>query len=282
MKITNKNNLPSAFVNIAQEQRDIVDKHYSVTTILKGVREILLTRRHNDELESDVSDMIWAVWGTAVHHVLEQADDENVVELSLKKEIKDGYYLTGQCDLYNKHTFTIEDYKTASVWKIVNGDLDDWKKQGMMYAWLAVNMGWHVGKIKFHALLKDWSPAKARQGGNYPKSAITTIEWKVSAYDLLEIEEFIMSKFDKIIANEPIGDDKLPKCSEKERWATPTKWAVMKKGRKSAVKLYDSEEDLPEVMDPYYVVKREGESRKCMDYCPVREICKFGSKGGSK
>lgn len=273
MKITNKNNLPNAFVNIANEQRDIVDKHYSVTTLLKGTREVLLTRRYKNTLETDVSDMIWAIWGTAVHYVLEQADDKNMVELRLKQEIKDGYYLTGRCDLYNKEEFTIEDYKTASVWKIVNDDLEDWRKQGMMYAWLAIKMGWHVEKIKFHALLKDWSPSKAKRGGNYPQSAIITKEWKVSALDLLDIEEFIKEKFDDLIANEDSLDTELPLCSKEERWGTPTKWAVMKKGRKSAVKLYD---EMPnEVEQPYYIEKREGEDRKCMDYCPAREVCPY-------
>ena len=33
----------------------------------------------------------------------------------------------------------------------------------------------------------------------------------------------------------------VPYCSLSYRWATPSKWALMKDGRKSAIKLYDTE-----------------------------------------
>ena len=114
MKITNKNNLPSAFVNIANDERVYKDKRYSVTTILKPTRMILLEKRYADEIEQDVSDMIWSIWGTAVHYVLEQADNYNMTEKRFEEEVMEGYCLTGQIDLYNKDTFTIEDYKSIA------------------------------------------------------------------------------------------------------------------------------------------------------------------------
>jgi hypothetical protein len=276
LKITNKKNLPSAFVNIANEQREYHDKHYSVTEILSGVREILLKRRHYDELEEDVSDMIWAIWGTAVHKMLEEHDTENVVELEMFHEIRDDYYLTGKCDLYNQDEFSIEDYKTASVWKVVHEDFEDWRKQGLMYAWLAIRQGLIVDKIKFYALLKDWSVSKAKYSKDYPQQAIYTYEVKVDSASLKEIEQFIRTKFDDIIVNEDTIDSELPICTKKERWTTPTVWAVMKKGRKSAVKLYNNKEDLPEeILEPYYIEVRKGEDKKCDNYCLVANECSY-------
>jgi len=275
MKLTNKNNLPSAFVNIASEERIYKDKHYSVTTILKPTRMILLEKRYADEIEQDVSDMIWAIWGTAVHHVLEQADEYNVTEKRYEQEIIDGYYLTGQVDLYNKDTYTIEDYKTASVWKIINEDFDDWHKQGMMYAWLMIKNGYHVERVRFHALLKDWSPSKAKFDRSYPERAIYTYEFEVTTHNLQLIYMFIEDKFQDIIGNEQVKDDDLPMCSEKERWATPTQWAVMKNGRKSAIKLYDSEEEAKTDTRGDYVEKRQGENKRCENYCLAKEKCKF-------
>ena len=73
MKITNKLNLPQPFVDAVTREYQYKDKQYSVTAILKDVREILLTRRHNDEIEQDVADMIWLIFGTAVHKVLEDS-----------------------------------------------------------------------------------------------------------------------------------------------------------------------------------------------------------------
>jgi len=146
MKITNKLNLPSAFVNMANEEHEVKDKCYSVTEILSGVREIIFKRRYKNEITQDVSDMINLIFGSAIHHVLEQADKENITEQRLEVEIQDGYYLTGKFDLFNPETATIEDYKSSTVWKIIFGDFEDWKKQGLMYAWQKKRN--HCGKIK--------------------------------------------------------------------------------------------------------------------------------------
>lgn len=272
MKITNKLGLPSAFVNIANEQREFTPKHYSVTTILKPTRMILLDRRYNDEIEQDVSDMVWLVWGTAVHHVLEHADDKNMTEFRLTQHIRDGYYLTGQIDLYNNDTCAIEDYKTASVWKVLNRDFDDWDKQGLMYAWLLITNGIHVEEIKFHALLKDWSPSKAKYDNNYPEHPIYTHTVKVSTSNLQEIREFITKRFDELIAYETANE--LPLCTETERWATPTKYAHMKQGRKSAIKLYDDYPNITLGKDEYIEI-REGEDKRCQDYCSVCQKCDY-------
>lgn len=272
MKITNKLGLPSAFVNIANEQREYKDKHYSVTTILKPTRMILLDRRYNDEIEQDVSDMIWAIWGTAVHHVLEQADDKNMTEFRLEQHIKDGYYLTGQIDLYNNDTCAIEDYKTASVWKVIYKDFDDWDKQGLMYAWLLISNGIHVEEIKFHALLKDWSASKARYDSNYPEHSIYTHTIKVTTQALQTIREYIYARFDEIITNET--NKELPLCTPEERWATPTKYAHMRKGRKSAIKLYDEYPNITLGKDEYIDI-REGEDKRCMEYCNVCKKCDY-------
>ena len=276
MKITNKNNLPSAFVNIANDERVYKDKRYSVTTILKPTRMILLEKRYADEIEQDVSDMIWSIWGTAVHYVLEQADNYNMTERRFEYPIIKDYHLTGQIDLYNKDTFTIEDYKTASVWKIINNDFDDWYKQGMMYAWLMIKNGFIVEKVKFHALLKDWSVSKAKYDSSYPQQAIYTYEFDVKTHDLVNIQEFIINKFQDIIANENVTDDELPECTKKEKWQDDDKYAVMKNGRKSAIKLYDNEDDAKADTRGDYVEKREGEPKRCMNYCLVKEKCKFG------
>ena len=262
-------------MNIASEERTYKDKHYSVTTLLKPTRMILLEKRYADEIEQDVSDMIWLIFGTAVHNILEQADEYNLTEKRFTQEIFDGYYLSGQVDLYNKDTYTIEDYKTASVWKVINQDFDDWYKQGMMYAWLMIKNGYHVEKVKFHALLKDWTPGKAKFDRSYPEQAIYTYEFDVTSFNLKLIYVFIHNKFQDIIGQETVSDDDLPICSKKERWQDEDKWAVMKKGRQSAIKLYDNEEEAKADSRGDYVEQRIGEPKRCMNYCLVKEKCKY-------
>ena len=103
MKITNIYNLPQPFVDAVAREYTPTPKRYSVTTILKDNREILLSRRHGDEIEQDVSDMIWAIFGSAVHKVLETAGEQNELlkEFFMSAEIIDGYTLSGICDVYD-------------------------------------------------------------------------------------------------------------------------------------------------------------------------------------
>ena len=78
MKVTNKLNLPSAFVRAVSRERHNKPNHFSATTLLKGVKEIVLTLRHFDELEIDAAESLFAVFGTAVHAIMEAnagADD---------------------------------------------------------------------------------------------------------------------------------------------------------------------------------------------------------------
>jgi hypothetical protein len=69
--------------------------------------------------------------------------------------------------------------------------------------------------------------------------------------------------------------DKLLPCTPEERWERPTRYALMKKGRKRAIKLYDTEEDANGAVKEkdHYVEYRKGESVRCENYCPVKEFC---------
>ena len=273
MIITNKNNLPSALVNLAEDVRTPVDKQYSTTTILKPTRIILLERRYFDEIEQDVSDMIWLIFGTAVHSVIEAHDKTGMAEMAMEQKIVGDYKLTGKLDLYNEETFSIEDYKTASVWKVKFGDFDDWKKQGLIYSWLIKKLGRYVKFIKFHAILKDWTARDKRladlKGEFYPDHPVWTYIYEVSQNDILEIEDYILNRFDEIINSERLADDKLPLCTDAERWYTGDKYAVYKKGGVRALRVLDTEQEANDYMANKggdYIEKRKGENRRCQDY----------------
>lgn len=277
MKITNNLNLPSAFVNLATDNHPITPGHYSVTTILQPTREILLKRRYYNEIEQDVADMVWMVFGTAVHKVLESADKSGYAEMKLEQEIIDGYVLTGICDLFNEQEHTVEDYKTCSVWKIIHKDFDDWRKQGLAYVWLLMKKGYYVSRLRFHALIKDWSNNDAKFNKDYPKHPIWTWEYEIKVSDLKEIEEFINVKFHDIIINENKGDSELPVCSQRERWNDGNKYAVIKKGQKKAVRVFDNEDEARALATELNanIETRKGEDRKCLNYCLACKFCSY-------
>lgn len=281
MLITNYYNLPQAYVDAVKETHPIIDKQYSVTGLLNSIRELLLKRRHYNEIEQDISDMVWLLFGSAVHKIIEDADKTGYAEYKLEQKITDDYKLTGICDLYNESEFAVEDHKTASVFKVINQDFGDWKKQGLAYAWMFRKLGKLVTKLRFHALLKDWSGAEKRKamlaGKFYPEHPIWTWKYSITEDDMIYIENYIKEKFKAIIEAEKLPDDELPLCSMEERWNSGDKYRVIKQGSKKALKITsDRLEALTLANENGAIIEViKGEDRKCKDYCLVCKFCNY-------
>ena len=294
MKITNKLNLPVGFVKAVSTERHNKPGTLSATTLLKGTKEILLTERHWDEMTDDASERVWATFGTAVHSVLEKsANPTDQVEMQLEVEVN-GILITGRIDCYDKESRTITDWKTASVWKVKMQDFSDWYRQGILYAWLLRENGYAAKKCRFVALLKDHSKSKARLDRQYPASPCYVYEFDVGKLDMIAAEGLVQKKVEEYLRYRDTPDDEIPPCLSDERWAEDEKWAVVKTGRKSAVRLFASEKEaaffcaeLTEKGEKGYSVEyRPGQSRKCLDYCAARAFCDFarqhagGTEGG--
>ena len=173
----------------------------------------------------------------------------------------------------------INDWKTASVYKIMKSDFSDWYKQGITYAWLLKQSGLDVRRCRFIALLKDHSKSKAKTDRSYPQSPVFVYEFEVSPEDLEQAGERIRAKVIEIEAAEKMADDEIPPCTAEERWADDDKWAVMKQGRKTAVRVFDKEIDAEicaqELDTSHYIEHRPAVSRKCGDYCLCKDFCNF-------
>ena len=278
MKVTNKLNLPAAFVNAVSVERHNKAGCYSATTLNKGTKEIILQERHWDEFTVDAADSVWAVWGTAVHALMESQPDNNFHEEKFKVPVCNSF-VTGQVDSYDMEHATIFDWKTASVWKVQFADFGDWYKQGMTYAWLLKQSGLDVRHCVFVALLKDHSKSKAAKDANYPQSPVFKYEFDVTDEELQQTEARIIAKVAEIENAYKLGDDDIEPCSAEERWADNEKWAVMKNGRKTAIKLFDNSADADAMAgkmgNSYYVEHRPAISRKCGEYCACKEFCNF-------
>ena len=278
MKVTNKLNMPAAFVNAVSTARHNAAGCFSATTLNKGAKEIILSDRHFDEITVDAADSVWAVWGTAVHALLESQPDNNFHEESFKVPVSNSF-VTGQVDSYDMENGVINDWKTASVWKVQFNDFKDWRAQGLTYAWLLQQSGLEVKKCRFVALLKDHSKTKAKTDSSYPQSPVFIYEFDVTAADMEETAARILAKVQEIESAYKLDDDAIEPCSAEERWADGEKWAVMKNGRKSAVKVFDNQLDADamagEMGNAYYVEHRPAISRKCGDYCKCKEFCNF-------
>ena len=278
MKLTNKLHLPQAFVNAVTLTQHNKQGCYSATTLLHGVREILLTQRHWNEIEQDVSDMVWTIFGTAVHSIMENQKDNSFHEERFEIPVSNSK-LTGQIDCYDLENAEIVDWKTASSWKMIYHDFDDWKKQGLIYAYLLSKNNLPVNHCRFISFLKDFSKTKAKTDSSYPQSPVGVYEFDVTPEELKETENFVNNKIKMIEDNLNTPDGELPPCSKEERWATDDKYAVMKNGRKSAVRVLNTKEDAEKLLATlgtgHYIELRKGESKKCENYCICKDFCSY-------
>ena len=283
MKITNKLGLPSPFVEAVSRDYQYKDKQYSVTALLKGVREAILQRRHNDEIEQDCSEMAWAIFGTAVHSILENAQEmaDELKETKLITKLPNGYKLSGVFDLYKESTATVIDYKTATVWKVIYNDWEDYRKQLLIYCWQLRQIGFEANSGEIVAFLKDHSKSKAKYDSSYPQQPIYIKHFDFTENDFKEIEAFIIDRFEIIEACENLTDDELPICTPTERWHKDDTYAVKKEGRKTAIKVCNSSEEAYAYIadnnldSKHYVEERLGADTKCEEYCSSCEYCSY-------
>lgn len=292
MILTNNLNLPQPFVDAATSDHEYKPYRYSVTEVLGGTCEAVLKRRHQGEQEEDVADRVWAIFGTAVHKVLQEAEatDTQLQENWLSVPI-DGtpYELSGIFDLYDDSTGTVTDYKTTSVWTVTFGDFDKWRSQTLLYCWMLRKHGFDARRGEIVALLRDHSQRKAMTEKDYPKHPVFRIGWDFTDEDFKTAEDMLSRWFESLFLQDRCRDDELAPCSPEQRWHKSDKWAVMRRGQKKAVKLFDCKDNALSFMDwlanqpsnkgkALYIEHREGEDTRCQSYCSVAQFCPYGRK----
>lgn len=279
MRITNKYNLPEALVRATSTERHNKTGCVSATMLLKGVKEIVLTDRHWDELEDDASRRVWLILGTAVHSIMESYGEGSFVEQRLEYDTGLGMTVTGQVDYYDDATETLVDWKTCSATKVIMQDFGDWRMQGLIYAWLLAKNGYGVSKLQFVGMMKDWSQSKAMYDRSYPQYPVHMYEYDVTEADIETIGEFVMDKVGRIMEASELADEEIAPCSASERWQSPTVYAVMKRGgarsKKNCLTEAEANARVAELGTDHYVEVRHGVSKKCQGYCICREHCDF-------
>lgn len=71
--MTNRKGLPAPLVDAIKHDTYKVGGDISVTTLLDAPQIRILKKKHSFELESDVSEYLWALMGTCVHNILERS-----------------------------------------------------------------------------------------------------------------------------------------------------------------------------------------------------------------
>lgn len=285
MKYTNRYNLPSAIVNnVLNDEYSRGDAVLSVTQLLSSPRIVILQRVNEDKMEADVVDRLPSMLGTAMHKVLEKgANPDEIVEERFFLDIL-GWKISGAVDLQIPKpdgTWEINDYKLTSVYSVMT-EKWEWEAQLNMYAYLMrMTKGRRVSSLKIVAILKDWNRKQGTFKPDYPDAPIVMVD--IPLWDDARQKEYIEGRVALFQRNESALDkgEPIDYCTDQERWLRGETWAVMKKGRKSAVKLFESKEEADDWIarqadgDALAVSHRVGEPIRCSgDYCGVSRWCK--------
>lgn len=277
MIITNNHGAPATLVALARKNYySKGDSDYSVTELLSPPRVRRLQERHDAALTKDVSDMLWALLGSALHVVAERASaEDHVTEERIVAEI-DGVKVSGGIDLQEMTPdgVIITDYKFTSAYSVMN-EKKEWEEQLNLYKWLVESVKRiPVKGLRICALIRDFSRHDRRE--NYPDAPIHMVD--IPMWDSVTAEAFVRSRL-QLHTEAKFADameEPLPPCSAEERWFSETTYAVKKEGRKTAVRVFKTIEEAQELAakEKGYVETRAGEPRRCTgNFCGVAEFC---------
>jgi hypothetical protein len=209
--------------------------------------------------------------GQLMHKLLEEHGRDSashLIEHTLSSEVE-GCTITGTLDLYRRDG-VLTDYKFVSVWTTIDGVKREWEQQLNLYAELLRRHNYQVKRLEIVAIYRDWSKMRA-QDSSYPKSQVTVFEVPLWAGE--DAARFLT---DRVRLHRLAEEGQFIECTAEERWERRTKYALMRRGRKSALKLFDTHEEAAAAISQsdQYIETRPGASIRCESYCAVSAFCR--------
>jgi hypothetical protein len=286
MKLTNNHALPETIINVIRRPEYNKGRaNMSVTELLNSPRIVQLKRKHWDDLTEDAADMVWSIFGTAIHGVLEHGKgDTHIVEERIHVEL-DGMRISGAIDLQEVEPdgIVVSDYKTTSAWAVMN-EKQDWHNQLNSYAYLVEKAKKiPVKKLQIVAIVRDWNRRDAANREGYPKAPIVVIEIPLWSFEEREayVRQRVSLHGDAFFEMETGGE--MPECTSDEMWEKQTLYALKKDGNIRAKSVHDTRESAEQSLaaatekakkgEKFLIEVREGGRTRCESFCQVAPYC---------
>lgn len=268
MKILNPRNLPDSFVlaAIGDPDKEPNPLRFGVNDLIAPAMARKLKIEHWNEVEEEVEDRFWLMLGIAWHeYMYKYAPEGSIAEEKIEIPWDDKYIISGIPDLYYKDTLI--DYKLVSVWLYIYGGKKDWEAQLNVYRWMIYKKhGLLMNKLFIELGFKDWDERSSMNSQDYPPAKIMEVPVKI--WDMGDTEKYIHARMESHL--------NLDKCTDEEKYHRPDTWAVMSKGRKTALRVLESEDSATLWMannKGYFIEYRKGEDNRCKKYCQMRNFC---------
>ena len=293
MKYTNIHNLPEPVVRaVRNDSYSKPSSAWSVTQLGTPPQLRALRRKHWGDLEEDVSEMLWALFGQAIHGVIERGGNADgwIPEVRLTHEVDRGdpmTAVTGQIDAYDADSATIWDWKSCSVWSMkdvaesgVGIAKPEWAWQANCYRWLAEREGWDVEEMRILAICRDHRQSEAsRYNAWYPPTPFVPLEVPVIEDIEDRMRERIMEHMSADVSLE-LGEYQLYQdhpCSDEDRWSREGKHRVFRSPKhKRAYRVFDSlgeAESMAAGIKGAVVISEPTVHVRCERFCAVRDQC---------
>ena len=297
----NKWDLPDWLVTVIERTRASYssgNSDFTATSLLKPPLIYALEKEH--EFEEDAADNLASLDGTALHNCIEHQltdDPRYLVEHRFYRTVhvpnapgkKKNFIISAQIDVYDKETKVLWDSKRSKIFKWIKGNFYDYEAQMNIQRFLMKEKYEEPEEMKIAFFPKDHDRNKAKWDKDYPDVAFTPID--IPKWHDDDVVDFIRTSIvEKLYALR--GHKRL--CTPEERWQRPSAWAVMRKGRKSAIRVFDTEgeaedylksltNDLTKKVGGEYIEHRPGEDVRCTGFCPVSQHCSYFQEnyGGS-
>lgn len=273
-KLTNTKNYPDALARaMSNDSYNRGDSDFTVTQLLKPARLSALEERHAHEIQEDVEDGLYRLYGQLVHTLIERANQNDLVEKRFFAEFS-GKKISAQVDNLELVGKVLSDYKFTTAWgfKADKGPKPEFVAQLNVQLELMRRNGLDAEKLQIVGLLRDWQISQAKSDPNYPQTPVVVMP--IPIWSREQTVAFITMR----IAAHVDARTSLPECSAEERWAKPDTWAVIKKGQKRAINggVCLSEEIAQGVQERNpgtFIQVRKGESVRCANYCAAAQFC---------
>lgn len=306
MKLTNRSNLPATYVRAVQNHKYTKGgADFSMTQLCQPTRKAVLFERHHEKLEEDVADRLYALDGSSVGVILEQAAGSNTLaEEILIVEIpsRSGrvYKVKGQPDLFEDdeeslvrldESGELTDHKRTSVFAVrmaIEHGKPEWTQQLNGYDYMLRQHGFAPKELSITAMIRDWSKTRAwsfdysrndlvRLDQSYPEAPIVRIP--IDKWDPQEQYNFLVDRVSRLEEARALPDDELPTCTHDEVWERDRKFAVMKEGNKRSTRNFDTAQEARDFIATHKerskmrVEDRPGHRLRCELFCSVNRFC---------
>lgn len=315
-QVTNNSNLPlSIAVWLAHDDydHDSRENHISATSLLKPLKQLILSNRVDNEAKDDIVGLIPSAMGSSIHNGIEAAwvgsyaknleklgypkrvierirvnpssedlkADPDIIPIYLEvrseKEI-DGFIISGKFDFIGDGR--LEDFKTTSVYTFMKGTKDeDYINQGSIYRWLNPDKVTR-DDMAIQFIFTDWQGSRTREP-NYPN--MRTVEKKFMLNSYQATEAFVRKQLATIKKYWDKPESEIPECNDDDLWRKPTVYKVYKDEKaKRAMSggVFDEDKRGAErfAREKGAIVKTfPGEVVACR-YCKAFEICEQKQK----